>query len=171
MAKELRYSLTTSADRRTAEPTLYVCVAYKGSSNGRKYFTIQGLTSPDFRYWEKKTQRFSSGTDTAKANNPLLEDVCALCDELLVNSAITSPSEFIEALKRGVAPPDVLTLGDFLRELIDDMRSGKNNKRPSKNYQCYITLLHKLEKEEKAQYKGKVLDLSLIHISEPTRPY
>lgn len=127
MANEIRYSLTTSADRRTAEPTLYVCVAYKGSSNGRKYFTIQGLTSPDFRYWEKKTQRFSSGTDTAKANNPLLEDVCALCDELLVNSAITSPSEFIEALKRGVAPPDVLTLGDFLRELIDDMRSGKHH--------------------------------------------
>lgn len=166
MAKELRYKLTTSADRRTTTPTLYVCVAYKGSSTGRKYFTIQGLISPDFRYWDKKTQRFSSGTDTAKANNPVLEDVCALCDELLVNSAITSPSEFIEALKRGVAPSDVLTLGDFLRELIDDMRNGKNNKRPSKNYQCYITLLHKLEKEEKAQYKGKVLDLINVPIAE-----
>lgn len=68
MAKELRYNLTTSADRWTTQPTLYVCVAYKGSSTGRKYFTVQGLTSPDFRYWSKKEQRFSSGTDTAKAN-------------------------------------------------------------------------------------------------------
>lgn len=166
MANEIRYSLTTSADRRTAEPTLYVCVAYKGSSKGRKYFTIKGLTAPDFRYWDKTIQRFSSGTDTAKANNPVLEDICTLCDELLANSAITSPSEFIDALKRGVAPSDVLTLGDFLRELIDDMRNGKNNKRPSKNYQCYITLLHKLEKEEKAQYKGKVLDLINVPIAE-----
>lgn len=166
MANEIRYSLTTSADRRTAEPTLYVCVAYKGSSNGRKYFTIQGLTEPDFRYWDKKIQRFSSGTDTAKVNNPILEDVCVLCDELLTNSAITSPSEFIEALKRGVAPSDVLTLGDFLRELIDDMRNGTNNKRPSKNYQTYLNLLHKLEREEKALYKGKVRDIINVPMAE-----
>ena len=166
MANEIRYSLTTSADRRTAEPTLYVCVAYKGSSNGRKYFTIQGLTEPDFRYWDKKIQRFSSGTDTAKVNNPILEDVCVLCDELLANSAITSPSEFIEALKRGVAPSDVLTLEDFLRELIDDMRNGTNNKRPSKNYQTYLNLLHKLEREEKALYKGKVRDIINVPMAE-----
>lgn len=85
MANEIHYSLTTSADRRTAEPTLYVCVAYKGSSKGRKYFTIKGLTAPDFRYWDKTIQRFSSGTDTAKANNPVLEDICTLCDELFAN--------------------------------------------------------------------------------------
>lgn len=166
MANEIRYSLTTSADRRTTEPTLYVCVAYKGSSKGRKYFTIQGLTAPDFRYWDKTIQRFSCGTDTAKANNPILEDVCVLCDELLANSAITSPSEFIEALKRGVAPSDVLTLGDFLRELIDDMRNGTNNKRPSKNYQTYLNLLHKLEREEKALYKGKVRDIINVPMAE-----
>lgn len=166
MANEIRYSLTTSADRRTAEPTLYVCVAYKGSSKGRKYFTIKGLTAPDFRYWDKTIQRFSSGTDTAKANNPVLEDICTLCDELLANSAITSPSEFVEALKRGVAPSDVLTLGDFLRELIDDMRNGTNNKLPSKNYQTYLNLLHKLEREEKAQYKGKIRVLINVAMAE-----
>ena len=165
MAKELRYNLTTSADRRAALPTLYVCVAYKGSSKGRKYFTVQGLISPDFRYWSKKEQRFTSGTDTAKANNPVLEDICALCDELLTNSAITSPSEFIEALKRGCAPSDVLTFGDFLRELIDDWKSGKNNKLPSKAYQPYINLLHKLEKEKDAQYRGKGCDLINVPIA------
>ncbi len=166
MANEIRYSLTTSADRRTADPTLYVCVAYKGSSNGRKYFTIQGLIAPDFHYWDKKTQRFSSGTDTAKANNPILEKLCKLCEELLNNSAITNPSEFVEALKRGCAPDDVLTLGSFLREVIDDMRNGTNNKLPSKNYQTYLNLLHKLEKEEKAQYKGKVRNLINVPMAE-----
>ena len=39
------------------------------------------------------------------------------------------------------------------------MRNGTNNKRPSKTYQPYINLLHKLEKEQTAQYEGKRLDL------------
>ena len=163
---ELRYNLTTSADRRTTKPALYVCVGYEKSSTGRKYFTVQGLTAPDFRYWSKEEQRFTSGTDTAKNNNPVLDTLCALCEELLNNSAITSPKEFVNALKCGVAPSDVVTLGDYLRELIDDMRTGKDNKRPSKNYQCYINLLHKLEKEEAAQYKGKVHNLINVPIAE-----
>ena len=105
MAKELRYSLTTSADRRTTTPTLYVCVAYKGSSTGRKYFIVQGLISPDFTHWNKAKQRFNSGTYTATDNNPKLEELCELCDKLLENSAITSPKKFVEALERNEAPP------------------------------------------------------------------
>lgn len=166
MATELRYSLTTSADRRTTKTTLYVCVAYKGSSSGRKYFTIQGLTSPDFSHWNKTKQRFNSGTYTATDNNPVLDALCVFCDKLLKNSAITSPKEFVEALERDVAPSDVITLGGFLCSLIDEMRNGTNNKRPSRNYQCYINLLHKLEKEETAQYKGKTLDLINVPIAE-----
>lgn len=165
MAKELRYILTPNAPSRP-KGVLCVVAAYKGTSQGRKSYVVEGITSPDFRYWDKKTQRFTSGTDTAKANNPVLDDVCALCDELLNKSTITSTDEFINALKSGVAPSDVLTLGDFLRALIDEMRNGTNNKRPSKNYQCYINLLHKLEKEEKAQYEGKILDLINVPIAE-----
>lgn len=165
MAKELRYSLTTSADRRTTTPTLYVCVAYKGSSTGRKYFIVQGLISPDFTHWNKAKQRFNSGTYTATDNNPKLEELCELCDKLLENPAITSPKEFVEALERNEAPP-AETLGDFLRELIDDWKCGKNNKFPSKAYQPYINLLHKLEKEEDAEYKEKVCDLINVPIDK-----
>lgn len=165
MAKELRYILSISAPSRP-KGVLCVVVCYKGTPQGRKSIPIDGLTSPDFRYWDKKAQRFTSGTDTARANNPLLEDICVRCNELLNNSAITSPSEFIEALKSGVMPSEIITLGDFLRSLIDEMRNGTNNKRPSKNYQCYINLLHKLEKEKTAQYKGKVLDLIDAPIAE-----
>jgi hypothetical protein len=72
-----------------------VVVGYRGTPQGRKSNPIDGLTSPDFRYWDKKAQRFTTGTDTARANNPVLEAICERCDELLNNSAITSPSEFV----------------------------------------------------------------------------
>lgn len=160
MAKELRYSLTTSADRRTTKTALYVCVAYKGSSTGRKYFTVQGLISPDFNHWNKAKQRFNSGTYTATDNNPKLEKLCTFCEELLKNSAITSPKEFVEALERGSAPKkDVLTLGGFINLLIDEMRNGTNNKRPSRNYQVYRNLLHKLERE------GELINLPIADIA------
>lgn len=165
MAKGLRYTLTQSAPSRP-KGVLCVVVGYKGTPQGRKSYIIDGLTSPDFRYWDKKAQRFTSGTDTAKENNPVLEDISKRCDELLGNSAITSPSEFIEVLKSGITPSDVISLGDFLHTLIDEMKNGTNNKRPSKNYQCYINLLHKLEKEKTAQYNGKVSDLINVPIAE-----
>ena len=165
MAKELRYTLTPSAPSKP-KGVLCVVVSYKGTSEGRKSYVIDGLTSPDFRYWDKKARRFTSGTDTAKANNPVLDAICERCDELLNNSAITSASDFKEALESGVIPSDVITLGNFLNALIDEMRNGTNNKRPSKNYQCYINLLHKLEREKTAQYKGKVLDLINVPIAE-----
>ena len=146
MAKKLRYTLTTSVPGRRTKDVLCVVAGYKGTPQGRKHYVIEGLTSPDFRYWDKKAQRFTSGTDTAKANNPVLDAICERCNELLNNSAITSPSEFVDALKSGHTASEVITLGSFLRSLIDEMRNGTNNKRPSKNYQCYINLLHKLER-------------------------
>ena len=97
MAKELRYTLTPSAPSRP-KGVLCVVVGYKGTPQGRKSNPIDGLTSPDFRYCDKKAQCFTSGTDTAKANNPVLDAIRLRCDELLNNSAITTPSEFIDAL-------------------------------------------------------------------------
>lgn len=162
MAKELRYTLTQSAPSRP-KGVLCVVVSHKGQSQGRKSYVVDGLTSPDFRYWDKKTKRFTSGTDTARKNNPVLDAICERCNELLNNPAINSPSEFVEALKSGVTSS---TLGGFIQSLIDEMRNGTNNKRPSKNYQCYVNLLHKLEKEKDAQYNGKNLDLINTPIAE-----
>lgn len=58
MAKEHRYTLTPSAPSRS-KGVLCVVAAYKGESQGRKTYPIDGLTSPDFRYWDRKTQRFT----------------------------------------------------------------------------------------------------------------
>lgn len=146
MANKLTYSLTTSAPSRP-KGVLCVVVSLKGSATGRKPWTVHGLTNPNFDFWDKKNQRFKEGSVTAIANNPVLDAVCALCDELLTNAQITTPLQFVDALKKGVAPKDVETLGDFLNSLIDEMRNGTNKKLPSRNYQVYRNLLHKLEQE------------------------
>lgn len=52
----------------------------------------------------------------------------------------------------------MVTFGDFLNSLIDEMRNGTNNKRPSKNYQVYINLLHKLERE------GNIINVALADV-------
>lgn len=155
--KELYYTLTPSAPS-TAKGVLCVVIGYKGQSTGRKPFPIDGITNPNYEFWDKKAKRFKDGTDTARANNPVLDTVCDLCDELLANSLITTPQQFIDALKLGVAPNDVLTLGGFLSQLIDEMRNV-TNKRPSRNYQTYINLLHKLERE------GELIDVPLRDIN------
>lgn len=144
--QEIYYTLTPSAPS-VAKGVLCVVVGYKGQSTGRKPFPINGITNPNFDFWDKKAKRFKSGTDTAKVNNPILDRVCDLCDKLLANPKITTPQQFIDALKLGAAPDDVLTLGGFLSQIIDEMRNGKNNKRPSRAYQTYVNLLHKLERE------------------------
>lgn len=142
--KQLRYTLTPSAPSK-AKGVLCVVIGYKGQSTGRKSFPIDGITNPNYEFWDKKAQRFKDGTDTARANNPVLEKICALCDELLKDTTITTPVQFYNALELGRVP--VTTLGDFLNQLIDEMRNGTNNKRPSRHYQTYRNLLHKLERE------------------------
>lgn len=161
----INFTITASAPSRP-KGKLCVVVGYKGISQGRKSYVIEGLTNPDFRYWDKKAQCFSSGTDTARANNPVLEALRARCNELVNNSAITTPEAFIEALKSGVAPSNVKTLGDFIRSLIYKMRKGYDAKCPSRNYTCYLNLLHKLEMEAKAQYDGKKVDLINVPLSD-----
>ncbi|PWL59975.1 MAG: hypothetical protein DBY35_08730 [Bacteroidales bacterium] len=152
----LYFVFTPSAPSRP-KGVLCVVVACKGTSQGRKSYIIDGVINPDFRYWDKKAQCFQSGTDTARVNNPVLDALRTRCNELLTNTAITTPDGFIDALKSGIAP--TLTLGSFLRYLIDDMRSGKNNKKPSRNYQSYITILHKLERE------GQIIETPINEIN------
>ena len=153
----LRYSLT---DHGVGMPKGIMCVtvAFRGTSNGRKSCKIEGLINPETRYWDKLTRRFTKGTTTARLNNPVLNKVCELCDALLEDKRITTPKEFVEALKLGgVRQED--TFGGYLNSLIDGMRHGTNNRRPSRNYQIYRNLLHKLERE------GTIIKVPLEEIS------
>lgn len=159
----LKFSFTLSAPSRP-KGILCVVVGYKGSSQGRKSYVIDGLSSPDFRLWDNKNQRFFDKTDTGKANNPILDALKVLCNELLDNSLINTPDQFINALKTNKNP--IITLGDYIRTLIDQMKNGTNDKKPSRNYQLYTNLLHKLEIEQRVQYDGKNCDLINIPIEK-----
>lgn len=141
----LRVTLTTSAPSRE-KGNLYVVVGCKGLSSGRKSFKVEGLTNPNYNYWDKKKQRFLDGTYTATENNPVLDRLCVLCNELLSTPQVTTPAQFVEALRAGCAPKNVQTFGNYIKGIINDMRHI-TTKRPSRNYQRYINLLHKLERE------------------------
>lgn len=139
----LTYSFTFSL-QGYPKGKLGIAVGFKGKTN-RTPFPIEKLKPYDVKHWDKKTKRFLGGTQNDVDNNKLLEELEKSCDELLKNPQITTPRQFIDALKTGETPKD--TFGAFLEKLIDEMRNGTNNKRPSRNYQVYINLLHKLEKE------------------------
>lgn len=126
---------------------LVVEVRTKGTAIGRKRIKVQGLKNPDFRFWDKKAQCFLSGTDTARDNNAFLAELRDKCTTLENNERINSPSDFIEAYKANVIPQKE-TLGEYLTNMIEQMKAGVYmNKRPSRTYQTYIALLHKLELE------------------------
>ena len=150
------YSFTPSPKGRP-KGTWAISVGYKGSDKRLPYI-IEGLTSPSLEHWSKKEQRFLGGTQNDVDNNNLLDELRSQCEKLQKNSQITTPQQFIDALRTGVAPKDVVTFGDFLNSLIDEMRNGTNNKRPSKNYQVYINLLHKLERE------GNIINVALADV-------
>lgn len=152
----INFTFTTSPQGYKA-PTLGVVACLKGTDK-RKPMRIEGLTSPDYAHWDKKQQRFLGGTQNDVDNNNLLDALRSQCEQLQKNSQITTPQQFIDALRTGVAPKDVVTFGDFLNSLIDEMRNGTNNKRPSKNYQVYINLLHKLERE------GNIINVALADV-------
>jgi integrase len=147
MAKEnkLRYTLTLSG---VGVPKGVLCVTVQpyGRADERKSVRVRNLKDPDYRYWDNQLKRFSSGTFTAQDNNPVLDELCEFCDRLLDNESVTTPTEFAEALRTGI-PPKPRNFGAFVQSLVDEMRNGKNNKRPSRNYQVYLNLLHKLQRE------------------------
>lgn len=154
----LHYIITQSVPGKKPKDRLklYVVVSFKGMPQSRKSYVIDGITSPDFRYWDKKTKRFTSGTDTARKNNPVLDAICERCNELLNNSAITTPSEFVDALKENTKGRDEdkkkrETLADFIQILIDEKKQN-----PSCDYQRYVSLRHNLLGENHKSAKGKV---------------
>lgn len=132
-----------------------ISVGYKGSTIRIPYL-IEGLKSPNVDYWNKKEQRFLGGTQNDVDNNKLLDDLRDRCDKLLKNPQITTPQQFVEALRTG---KDKITFGDYIESLIKGMKNGTDNKKPSRNYQNYVNLFHKLEKE------GNIINVSISDIN------
>ena len=131
-----------------------LCCTVKGTTT-RHYKEVSGsykLTNPNFKKWDKKEQRFIEPTTEAISNNAKLEAMKAHYQKLyetLSESLEIANGKVLFSLE-SEAPRIIaekqMTFGDYVRQLIQNGKTEKN-KKPSKNYQKYINLLHKLEKE------------------------
>ncbi len=148
---QLTFSFTPSPSGK-AKGTWSVECRYKGTTSPRPSTLIEGLTAPSLEHWDNKIKRFEGRlTSTDVANNEILDALQSRCKELLDNPQITTPYEFIDALKTGNAPNSVLTLSDFIKTLIDEQRQN-----PTCNYQLYLSLFHNLLGENHKHPKEKV---------------
>lgn len=147
--QNLSFIFTPSATGRV-KGVWYVQAQFKGSNPQRQALKIEGLTNPSIENWDKKKQRFNGGTQTDVDNNAVLETLRERCNELLHNPQISTPKEFIEALKTGITPEEE-TLGQFIETLIDEQKQT-----PTCNYQLYQSLLNNLLGENHKSAKRNV---------------
>lgn len=131
-----------------------LCCTVKGTTT-RHYKEVSGsyqLISPNFDYWDRKEQKFLEPTQEAITNNQHLEAMKAHYESLYNTLSLTRDipnGKVLFALENEAAKIVAerhLTFGDFVRQLIQHGKT-ESVKKPSKNYQKYITLLHKLEKQ------------------------
>lgn len=134
-------------------------ITERGKTNGSRV-TVKGLTDPNFARWDKKEQRFIDPTEKAIHNNKVLKELKERYQYFIDNGSPQTPTELKHMVETGVmvGTSKLLTFGDFLKRTIESMKQA-NNKKPSKNYQNYINLFHKLEKE------GSIINTPLFDIN------
>lgn len=150
--KNFNVTFTSSAPGRQ-KGVFYLSVYRIGDTSGRKVVRIDGLNDPSPDHWDKKTQRFVQATETAIANNKVLEELEQKCEELQARPDINTPAQFIAAVYASEEKPKtkVLTFGGFIEEVVN-----KQRKEPTGNYQLMLTLLNNLKGENHRSTKGKV---------------
>lgn len=149
-----------------------LCATVVGTSI-RHYRSVEELITPDFRTWDKKAQRFISKRPKDRENNQLLSAILRHYEQLLVehsfengkelfsfqpDDAPNTPQDGAVIPKRTQVPkPTVqkgeITLGEWIDQIIKEIKNPTRLK-PSANFQVYLTLKHKLEKEGTLIYKG-----------------
>ena len=151
-------NLTFSLEKKHG---LVLRITEQGQTNGSRV-KVKNLVNPDFKTWNKKEQRFVDATEEAIHNNRLLQDMKQQYQFFLENGNPETPADLknmVETGKMCKTEKKVTGFGDYIKELIYDMKHEKN-RMPSKNYQNYITLLHKLETE------GKIIDTPLQDVDD-----
>ncbi|MDR3143077.1 MAG: hypothetical protein LBU37_15325 [Tannerellaceae bacterium] len=125
-----------------------LCATVKGTSK-RNYKEVSNLKNPNFKSWDSKNQCFSELTEDAEHNNRVLRETKARYQRLIDGFDPPTGKELWELHDRATkveAKPEPKTLRQFLSELIFKFKN-KPDGVPSRNFQVYITLLHKLEIE------------------------
>ena len=136
-----------------------LCCTVKGTTT-RHYKEVSGiykLSNPNFKKWDKKEQRFIEPTLEAISNNARLEAMKAHYQSLY--ESLSASMEVIngkvlfcqETEIQKIIAEKQMTFGGYVRQIIHNGKT-ESAKKPSKNYQKYINLMHKLEKE------GNIID-------------
>lgn len=130
-----------------------LCCTVKGTSI-RHYKVVSGeyeLVNPDFNYWNPKAQRFIEPSLDAINNNNKLNAMLKHYQEFynkVSESTVIQDGKALFALEANGSTMDkpTVTFEEFIQQLINEKKYTQN-KKPSKSYQLYITLLHKLQME------------------------
>lgn len=153
-----------------------LCATVVGTTT-RHYRTVDELRNPDFKTWDKTTQRFGSRRPIDRTNNQILSDILRHYEDLMkaydfasgkelfafqfhnpeeppkeavrkTPPRLTPPPQTRQAENKSASPKSEITLGKWLDEIIEEIKNPTRLK-PSASYQGYLTLLHKLEAEGK----------------------
>lgn len=176
----LSYNLKTAvADKKTNmarlnfsfrwhQGNLKLCCQVACTSTRHYQVIPSELLQPiNWETWDSKKQCFMAPTPEAIENNRRLDKIKEHWQKMLDtatqnNIQINNGKELFaygRELER-MQNNEVLTLGGYLEQLITRMRTWNDNKRPSKNFQLYITLLHKLQQE------GQIISTPIAQIAD-----
>lgn len=127
----------------------FLRITEKGKSNGLRA-KVKNLRNPNFDCWDKKRQKFVEASTDAIHNNSVLREMLCKYQTVLNTCNPQSPAELKQLVETGekVEAIKPVTLGSYLESLIHSMKT-ETSQMPSKNYQCYINLLHKLEEADR----------------------
>ena len=138
-----------------------ICATVKGTTK-RNYKEIKTLVNPNFTAWDPKVQMFCELTDEAITNNQILFEIKRYYQDIIDKYSPEGKDLFAypdydvrhifkeKSSAQNSNSNEVvvnLTFGAYLQQVIHEMKTC-TSKVPSKNYQNYITLLHKLESEK-----------------------
>lgn len=151
----MKVNFTTKAPNMSGK--VAICVKFTGSNN-RNYRVIKGVRSQDLTAWNQEKQMFVASTEEAKSDNALLKKVKDDIVKIFETHHPANAKELLSLYGQCVADQKPLTFGEFIKSIIEEMRTGRGNKKPSRNYQTYINLLHKLEDE------GRLIDIPVAEI-------
>lgn len=130
MANDFKFTFTTKNN------SYYLCIYKKGTK--RAYMQVPNLLGVNYDHWNKYEQCFDGITNADLRNNAIIDELKKALQGLVESFNPSTPQE-LKTLYLSCSGK-VLTLGDFLLNVIEEMKSGKDNKKPSKNYQNYKTL-------------------------------
>lgn len=135
-----------------------ICATHKESKK-RSYKTIQCLTNPNFDYWNSSLQMFTQPTAQAAHNNKVLMQLKEFYENADSSGKYNDAKTILNLDVCAVGISQQYTLKAFLQDLIHELKFPQNRK-PTKNCQNYITLLHALESE------GEIIEESVEKISD-----